>query len=130
LPDTVIPSQREKIERWNLRTDQVPEGMADQLADEALRMLIDDYSQQGKPQPDPDQLTKLVAAKVNAVLYPYRQEVYGRGTPRPDARVREAERFKRLSEKQMMSGEDRYSRPAGPEQPAPTPAPEQGGGSY
>lgn len=104
LPDTVLPSAREKLERWNLRTDQVPPGpMTDALADEALKAILEQHQQAGTPPPDPDTLTKLVAAKVNAVLYPYRQDVYGRGIPKPEQRVKEAEKYARMAQKQAPS---------------------------
>lgn len=120
LPDTVEPTRREKASRWSLRSDKVPPGVEDQLADEALKMILEEHQQGGTPVPDPDTLTKLTAAKVNAVLYPYRHEVYGRGLPRPAERVREAERYAKLAGQQQPIIETVEPTPA----PAPPAAPE------
>lgn len=120
LPDTVEPTRREKASRWNLRSDKVPPGVEDQLADEALKMILEEHQQGGQPVPDPDTLAKLTAAKVNAVLYPYRHEVYGRGLPRPTERVREAERYAKLAGQQQPIIETVATTPA----PAPSVASE------
>ena len=126
LPDTVEPTRKEKLERWSLRTDQVAPGpMTDALADEALRMIVEEHRQAGKPVPDPDTLAKLTAAKVNAVLHPYRQDVFGRGIPQPDARVREARAYKRLAEKEQppqteVLSDSRRIEPQSAALPAPT----------
>lgn len=119
LPDTVEPTRREKADRWNLRSDKVPPGAEDQLADEALQMIVEEHQQQGKPPPDPDTLAKLTAARVNSVLYPYRREVYGRGLPRPEERVAEARRYAKLSGEQVLREPTTASAPtAAPESPA------------
>ena len=107
LPDTVEPSRSEKLERWNLRADQVPPGpMTDALADEALRKVLEEHQSQGKPPPSGETLTQLVAAQVNAVLYPYRKEVYGRGIPRAADKVKEAARYARLAGRQEPAASD------------------------
>lgn len=125
LPDSVEPTQREKLERWNLRTREVPPEAVDLLADEALKMILDEHAGRQQPIPDRDTLTKLVAARVNKVLYPWNAEVYGRGTPRPADRIREAERYQRLAMKEQPAPVE-SAMPAlpAPTEPAPTPAPE------
>lgn len=118
LPDTVDPTSKEKARRWSLRTDKVEPGpMTDALADEALAMILEEHRAQQKPAPDRDALAKLVAARVNGVLYEYRKDVFGRGNPLPAARVKEAERYARLAQKEQPTTETVGAAPS----PAPAP---------
>jgi hypothetical protein len=93
LPDTVVPSRDELNDRWTLRSDKVPPGMEIELAKQAAQAILEEHQAQKKPLPDNDTLTKLVAARTNAALYPYRSEVYSRGTPRPEERIKVARQY-------------------------------------
>lgn len=93
LPNSVIPTKAELQERWNLRSLEVPEGAEATLAQQALSVIQEEHTAQGKPLPDPDTMVKLVASRTSAALYPYRKDVYGRGNPRPAEKVKAARQF-------------------------------------
>jgi len=95
LPDSVQLTKREADSRWQLRTDKVPPEAAPQLAREALTMLTEQYASEGRPLPQGERLALLVAAKVNAVLYPYRRKLVATGTPEPEEQVRVAGQYRR-----------------------------------
>lgn len=114
LPNSVIMSTRETDERWDRRTDQVPPEMTPQLATEALKQITEEHAVRGAPLPPREQLVLLVAARTNAVLYPYRRKLVSTSNPEPEQQVKTATQYARRAEKRqpaMMA-------------PEPLPAPE------
>lgn len=119
-PDSVTLSKDDEQSRWEYRSPDITPEQLPTIADTVLVGILQKYQQGNQPMPDPETLTRMVAAQVNRVLTKgMRREMVSRGAPDPASQVSKAQGYAR-----------RYGpKPdtAAPQQPAPAPATQEGG---
>lgn len=88
LPDSHDLTKDDEAVRWEHRNPKIKAEQLPMVADQIALGIVQKYTEAGKPLPDQQTMTRLVAAQVNRVWTEgQRRELVSRGFPQPKSQV-------------------------------------------